>query len=450
MTIKKRGVKVLDVKTPSIERKQLSAANRIARHVADVLDIPISVRLWDGSSVPLGRNVDKNFFLVIDGPRTVSTLLREPTLENAVRHYAVGKIDFRGGDLLSFIDFVRKNNPKKRLKRLSKTLLLREALPFLFGPGEKLAPGHSFQKDETGTRQSTRNNKDYIQFHYDVGNAFYRLFLDEQMQYSCAYFKEEGNSLDQAQLDKLEHTCRKLRLKPGESLLDIGSGWGGLICYAAKNYGVRAHGVTLSKEQHAYTIEKAKREGLEKQVTVEIGDYLNVRGTYDKVASVGMFEHIGLQNIPAYFSKMNSLLRDRGILLNHAITRRAKGSRKEFDKIRSERRLIQKFIFPGFAMDHIGHSIEQMELHGFEVRDVESLREHYAFTLQHWTKRLESRREEAVRLVGEEKYRLWAAYLAGVSFGFTDGYSNIYQTVAVKRETKGFSGMPLTRQDVYS
>ena len=432
------------------ERKQLEAARRILRHVAEVVDIPLSVRLWDGSSAPLGRDPDKDLFLVIDGPRTVTTLLREPTLENVVRHYAVGKLDFRGGDLLSFMDFIRRNDPKKRLKRLNKTLLLREALPFLFGPTEKLSLKHTFRHDETGARQSTRNNPDYIQFHYDVGNAFYQLFLDKEMQYSCAYFKDPANSLDQAQRDKLEHTCRKLRLKPGESLLDIGSGWGGLICYAAKHYGVRAHGVTLSKEQYAFTLEKAKREGLEKQVTVEIRDYLEVQGSYDKVVSVGMFEHIGLQNIPAYFSKMNSLLRDRGILLNHAITRRAKASKKKFDEIRPSRRLLQKFIFPGFAMDHIGHSIEQMELHGFEVRDVESLREHYALTLQHWTRRLESRREEAVRLVGEERYRLWAAYLAGVSFGFVDGYSNIYQTVAVKRQTKGFSGMPLTREDVYS
>ncbi len=433
-----------------IERRQLDAARRVLRHVADVLDIPISVRLWDGSSAPLGRNVDKNFVISIDGPRTVTTLLREPTVENVVRHYAVGNLSFHGGDLLSFIEFIRKNNPKKRLKGLSKMLLFREALPFLFGPGEKLSLKHTFQKDETGTQESTRNNRDYIQFHYDAGNAFYQLFLDSQMQYSCAYFKDAKNSLDQAQHDKLEHTCRKLRLTPGESLLDIGSGWGGLICYAAKNYNVRAHGVTLSKEQYAYTVEKARREGLEKLVTVEIGDYLKVRGTYDKVACVGMFEHIGLHNIPAYFSKMNSLLRDQGILLNHAITRRAKGSKKKFNEIRTERRLLQKFIFPGFAMDHIGHSIEQMELNGFEVRDTESLREHYALTLQHWTRRLESRREEAVRLVGEERYRLWVAYLAGVSFGFVDGYSNIYQTVAVKRQTKGFSGMPLTRQELYS
>ena len=432
-----------------VENKQLKAAHRLLSHFAEVLDIPVSVRLWDGSIVPLGRDPSKDIFLTIDGPRTISTLLREPTLENVVRHYAIGKLDIQGSDMLSMIDFLRRHDPKKKAKRLNKSLIFRQALPFLFGLTEKISSKHAFQKDETGTRRKVEDNKDYIQFHYDVGNDFYRLFLDKEMQYSCAYFKRAENSLDQAQSDKLEHTCRKLRLKKGESLLDIGSGWGGLICFAAKNYGVRAHGVTLSKEQYAHTLEKAEREGLAKQVTVEMGDYLNVQGSYDKVASVGMFEHIGRENIPAYFSKMNSLLRDRGILLNHAITRRAKGSEEKFDKIRAGRHLIQKFIFPGFAMDHIGNSLREMEVAGFEVRDVESLREHYALTLQHWTRRLEARREEAIRLVGSERYRLWVGYLAAVSFGFVDGYSNIYQTVAVKRQAKGPLGLPMTREDLY-
>lgn len=433
-----------------LERKQLESVHRVLKHLREILDIPLSVRLWDGSVTPLGSTAGKNLFLVIDGPRVLSTILREPTLENIFRHYAVGKIDFQGSDLLTIIDSIPRDDVKKRIKHLNKALVFRAALPFLFGRTEKLTLKSDFRNDETGTTQSHRNNHDYIQFHYDVGNDFYRLFLDGQMQYSCAYFKNAENSLDQAQNDKLEHICRKLRLKMGESFLDIGSGWGGLICYATKNFGVQAHGVTLSKEQYEYTLGKIKREGLEKQVTVEIKDYLNVKGTYDKIASIGMFEHIGLQNIPAYFSKMNSLLRDRGILLNHAITRRAKGDKKKFNKIRRERRLIQKYIFPGSALDHIGHSVDQMELNGFEVRDVESLREHYALTTQHWARRLESHCEEAIRLVGKEKYRLWVAYLASVSFGFVDGTLNICQTVAIKRANKGLSGLPLTRQDLYS
>lgn len=433
----------------STEEKQLASVRRILGHAASVLDIPVTVRLWDGSRVPLGRAPHKDFFVVIDGPKTVSTLLREPTLENAVRHYAVGKLDLQGGDLLSLMDYLRRHDPKKKVKKLSKSFILREALPFLLGPVEKLSAKNDFSKDETGTKRQQADNKDYIQFHYDVGNDFYKLFLDGEMQYSCAYFKKPTNSLDQAQKDKLEHVCRKLRLQKGESLLDIGSGWGGLLCHAAKHYGVRAHGVTLSKEQYKNTLEKAEREGLKDRVTVELKDYQQLTGTYDKIASVGMFEHIGRQNIPAYFSKMNSLLRDRGLLMNHAITRRAKGDAKKFSKISPGRHLIQKFIFPGFEMDHIGNSVQQMEVAGFEVRDVESLREHYALTLEHWARRLEENREEALRLVGSEKYRLWLAYLAGVSFVFADGNLAIHQTVAVKTASKGPSGMPWTREDLY-
>lgn len=432
------------------EEKKLKALRRILAHVAETLDLPFSVRLWDGSQMPLGHSKKSPFFIAIHGPRTISTLLRAPSLENLLRHYAAGKIDIGGGDILEFMELARQHNPKKLVKKLSKSLILSNALRLFFSPVEKLALQQAYAKDEAGVHEAGRNNRDYIQFHYDVGNAFYALFLDEQMQYSCGYFKNRENSIQEAQTDKLEHICRKLRLKPGESLLDIGCGWGGLLCYAAKNHGVRAHGVTLSKEQHAYTLEKARREGLEGKVTVELGDYQNVQGIFDKAVSVGMFEHIGLQNIPAYFSKINSLLRDRGVFLNHAITRRAKGSQKKFDKMRRERRLFQKYFFPGAALDHIGHSVQQMEIQGFEVSDVESLREHYAYTLRHWTRRLESRREEAVRLVGPEKYRLWVGYLAAVSFGFFDGSLNIYQTVAVKRQSKGFSGLPLTREDLYT
>lgn len=431
------------------EEKQLQSAKRVVNHLAEVLDVPLSVQLWDGSSLPLGQNPNNDYALVIEGPRTVSTLLKKPTLENLLRHYAVGKISVRGGDMHSLMSFVRQHNPKKKWKKLNKMLLLKETLPFLTGATEPLRLENTFRNDAIGTDESKRNNQDYIQFHYDVGNDFYRLFLDPEMQYSCAYFKKEDNTLAQAQLDKLEHTCRKLRLKEGETLLDIGSGWGGLICYAVKHFGVKAHGITLSKEQLAWTLEKIKREGLEGRVTVELKDYRDVEGLYDKVVSVGMMEHVGLQNIAGYFSKMNGLLKERGILLNHAITRRAKSSQKKFMKVRPERRLLQKYIFPGIGMDHIGHSIEQMEIKGFEVKDVESLREHYAKTCEHWAKNLDANREEAVRLVGSEKYRLWVAYLAAVSLGFADGNTNIYQTVAVKRK-KGLSGLPLTREDIYS
>ena len=432
------------------DQQRLSAARRILHHVADKMDARFSVRLWDGSMVPLGKQVEVNSFISINSPRVFSTLLKSPTLETLVRLYATGRIDFHADDLMTFWDMVRQKQSKDRIRSIDKSVLLRELPIFLFSPSEKLGSSHEYSSDESGVKESHRSNIDYIQFHYDLSNEFYALFLDPEMVYSCGYFKEAGNSLEQAQKDKLDIICRKLRLKSGEKMLDIGSGWGGLICHAARNYGVKAHGVTLSQKQYEYTLAKIKRLGLEGQVTVELKDYMKLEGTFDKIASVGMFEHIGLANIPAYFSKMNSLLRDRGVLLNHAITRRAKPDKKKFLKIRPSMKLLQKYIFPGGAIDHIGHSIESMETSGFEVRDVESLREHYALTTTHWCRRLLARRDEAIKLVGAERYRIWVAYIGGVSFGFTDGYSNIYQTVAIKRSSKGHSGLPMTRQDWYN
>jgi cyclopropane-fatty-acyl-phospholipid synthase len=293
------------------------------------------------------------------------------------------------------------------------------------------------------------HNKKLIQFHYDISNNFYALFLGDEMQYSCGYFTDPGNSLDQAQYDKLDIICRKLRLKPEEKLLDIGCGWGGLICHAAQNYGVKAHGVTLSQKQFDYTAEKVKRLGIEDRVTIELRDYSTLEDTYDKIASIGMFEHIGLANMPKYFQKINSLLRDRGILLNHGISRHAKPTRRAARKIRPERRLLLKYIFPGSEIDNVGHTIDLLEINGFEVHDVEALREHYALTTRHWYKRLMARKEEAINFVGIEKFRIWALYLAGVSIGFTDGSIHICQIVATKHSAKGASGLPFTRADLY-
>jgi cyclopropane-fatty-acyl-phospholipid synthase len=243
--------------------------------------------------------------------------------------------------------------------------------------------------------------------------------------------------------------CRKLRLKPGEHLLDIGCGWGGLICHAARHYGVKAHGITLSEQQYTYARKKIEEMGLEGQVSVELNDYTAIKGSYDKIASVGMFEHVGIANMPNYFQTIGRLLRDRGIFLNHGIARRAKATRRAVRRIRPERRLLLKYIFPGSELDNAGHTIDLLEMHGFEVHDVEAWREHYGLTTRHWYRGLMARKEEAVRLVGEERFRLWGLYLAGVSLGFTDGSMHIYQIVATKHAAKGPSGLPLTREDLY-
>jgi cyclopropane-fatty-acyl-phospholipid synthase len=427
-------------------KKLLASLHSALCHLAATIDIPLTVSLWDNSQIPLGKAPLGT--VSIHSAGTVASLLKRPRLENLVDHYAQGNIAIEG-DLITLGNALRQQVRNRDLKRLNKILLLRTLLPFLLVRSQPARPAH---RDEAGDVHYNRRNQDYIRFHYDVGNDFYRLFLDPQMQYSCAYFTDAANTLEQAQQDKLEMICRKLRLQKGERFLDIGCGWGGLICYAAQHYGVIAHGITLSQEQYEFTREKIRALGLEDKVTVEIRDYLALEGQYDKIASIGMFEHIGLANFPAYFQKINSLLRDRGILLNHGIARRAKANgSKGLTRITPEKRLILKYIFPGSELAPIGHSVNSMESHGFEIHDVEAWREHYALTCTHWYRRLVANKEKAIAIVGAERYHLWVAYLAGVTLGFTAGSILIFQAVATKRgKHKAPSPIPLTRKDLYS
>jgi len=428
--------------------RQLEAAREVLHHLAELLDAKISVELWDGSRVPLGRDVKPDLSVAIPGPGVIGSLLRWPTLDHLLRHYATGQIEIKGGSVVDFFEAVRVPKSRERMKKLQTSVLLKSLLPFLLAPAEKAKATHAYAGDEVA-RSGKRNDRDYIQFHYDLGNEFYQLFLDPEMQYSCGYFTDWNNTLEQAQHDKMEMTCRKLRLKPGERLLDIGCGWGGLICHAAKNYGVKAHGVTLSQAQHDFAQEKIKRLGLADRVMVELRDYRSLTGRYDKIASIGMYEHVGIANYPTYFAKINSLLRDRGILLNHGITLAAKKSKRRFQRIRPEHRLVLKYIFPGGELDHIGHTCESLESSRFEVHDVEDWREHYAQTTRLWCQRLSARKDEAINLVGPERYRLWVAYLAGVSLTFLDGNMRIYQVVASKHGARGRAELPPTRADLY-
>ena len=435
---------------PFTATAQIESLKQILTEVAERLDMNVTVKLWNGELVPLGKNPDGKYILALSGPGVIGSLLRRPTLETLVRLYASGHIGFEGGDLMEFADaFQTEKSNRRRLKEISKWMLVKKTIPFLFARTKETDVDHQFADDMVGRIEANRDNTDYIQFHYDVSNDFYKLFLGDEMVYTCAYFKEWDNSLEQAQRDKMDLICRKLRLQPGEKMLDIGFGWGGLICHAAQNYGVQAHGITLSQEQHDYAQQKIDELGLSDRVTVEICDYADHVGHYDKISSVGMSEHIGTANYPRYFEKINSLLRDRGLVLNHAIARRAKATKRQAKKIRPERKFLLKYIFPGSELIPVGTTTDTLENTGFEVHDVESLREHYALTLKYWSKNLTANKEEAIRLVGPERYRLWAAYMTGGSVGFTAGSIKIYQVLASKRASKGLSGMPPTRADLY-
>jgi cyclopropane-fatty-acyl-phospholipid synthase len=429
--------------------KQLEAARALVREVAGQLDLDAWARLWDGSRLPLGKSPTGNFEIAIADPGVIGAIIRKPGLDTIIRQYVHKGIDFSGGTLVDFGRELQKSNKSVKLKMKDLAKLGLKLSPFIMARTVEAKDAHGFEGDITGQKRKTEDNKDFIQFHYDLSNDFYALFLDPEMVYSCAYYTDWQNDVAQAQRDKLEMICRKLRLKPGERMLDIGSGWGGLVCHAATNYGVSAHGCTLSEEQLAFAREKVKRLGIEKQVTFELIDYSRVTGTYDKIASIGMYEHIGLKNIPAYMEKVRSLLSEDGLFLNHAISRRApKHGSSWMKRMRPEKKAIAKYIFPGGELDDIGHSVAAMERAGFEVHDVEGWRLHYARTCQLWCERLTANREQAIHYVGEEKYRIWVAYLAGVSLAFSRGTLRLFQTLASK-SAKRPPPLPPTRADLY-
>ena len=298
-------------------------------------------------------------------------------------------------------------------------------------------------------RHQIRSNRANIGHHYDVSNAFYRLWLDSRLVYSCAYFQAETQTLDDAQTAKLDHICRKLRLQPGERFLDIGCGWGALIFMAAQRYGVEATGITLSKNQFEYVKAEIAARGLVGRVRVELRDYLDIPEDelYDKIASVGMFEHVGIARFPRYFGKIRRILKPGGLVLNHGITHNPLGADSLGSGIGE---FVDEYVFPGGELAHVAKVIEGMAAQGLEVIDAEALREHYAKTLWHWCERLEAHADAARREVGEEKYRIWRIYLAGSAHAFERGWLSLWQLLAGKPHPDGRLPHPLTRDYMYA
>ena len=394
-------------------------AHRALEKLGSRVSAPVRVILWDGREVSLSQ--DPRITVRLNRAKAATALSR-PSLLTLAEAYIDGDLDLEGD--------------------LEATIAAAEALARSQGRG--LFDGDG----PRGSRHSRSQDRAAISHHYDVSNDFYALWLDERMVYSCAYFRSESDSLAEAQVAKLEHICRKLRLRPGESFLDIGCGWGALAMHAAEHHGVRATGITLSENQFRLANERIQAAGLQDRCRVLLQDYRDHRSelAYDKIASIGMFEHVGLANLPVYFRTVSRLLRDRGLFLNHGITASNSASHPvgwgagEF---------IDRYVFPKGELAHLHLAVRDMSDQQLEVHDVECLRPHYAKTLAHWSANFERRRAEAAAASSERTARIWRLYLAGCAYAFTQGWISIYQVLASKQATPGKTELPLTRDWMY-
>ncbi|ALZ19633.2 TPA: class I SAM-dependent methyltransferase [Pseudomonas aeruginosa] len=421
-----------------------AAALRILRRLLAGIERPPALRLGDMLLHELESHPE--YTLIIRDPGLLRRLVLRPDPLLLAEAYFRGTIDIEG-DLYTALG-LKAHFERFSLSWRDKLALLRDALLLRVSDQDVLKPSRSLASRVArrfSHRHSRQTDQAAISFHYDVSNAFYGLWLDAERVYSCGYFKATDDTLDQAQRNKLEHICRKLRLQRGERLLDIGCGWGALVCWAAREHGVRAHGITLSQQQLEYARERIRSEGLQDLVTVELRDYRDLEGTavFDKVSSIGMFEHVGLANLAAYYAVVQRVLRPGGLFLNHGITHDEEGWNRT---VATE--FINRYVFPDGELDCVSNIQLGMERSGFEIHDVEGLRPHYALTLRHWVQRLEARREEALREVDEVTFRIWRLYMAACALEFEAGGTGIYQIVASKRDG-GSWPVPLTRSDLY-
>jgi cyclopropane-fatty-acyl-phospholipid synthase len=387
--------------------------------------VPLRLKFWDGESFDLGSV--PTITVTLTTPSLLRSLMRG-NIEALGDAYVAGtlRVEGRLGDIIAVgVDLARRLEQLGWIAQWSRPLL-------------KL---HRFKHSRAADAAA-------ISHHYDVSNDFYALWLDRRLVYSCAYFTTGDEDINQAQEAKLDHLCRKLRLIPGERLLDIGCGWGGLAIYAAENYGAQVLAVTLSARQ----IEEARRRvvaaGVADRVTIEQRDYRDIagEGVFDKIVSVGMYEHVGLVNLPLYFANIRRLLRVGGLALNHGITT---GQLDSGTLAPRGSGFIDRYVFPGGELPHVSRMVRDTAAAGLDIIDVENLRPHYTRTLLHWVRRLQANQGEAEALVGPEKYRIWRIYMAGSALAFDRGWLSLYQTLSVKPDAAGYAPRPWTRRHQY-
>ena len=421
-----------------------------------------TIQLWGQAELPSDN--ESQFTLVLNHPGALRRMFSPPIELSVGEAYIYGDFDIQG-DLYAFyglLDILLSHNfTSTEAAKLIKDI---QRLP-------KSGPEYTITRPPAkleGKLHSRERDMQAIRFHYNVSNEFYTLWLDRLMQYSCGYFPTATEDLDTAQEKKIEHMCRKLRLKPGEKLLDIGCGWGGLAITAAQNYGVNVLGVTLSDKQASYAQNRAASLGLADRVHIEMRDYRDLeRESFDKIISVGMFEHVGRTHLPEYFSQAYRLLKPGGLFLNHGISRRAipsdltllKGLGGDHGTARPmesyfERKVLgigsfsQHYIFPDGELVPVSEANLIAEAAGFEVRDVENLREHYALTLRNWVSRLEAHHSEASALVGEAVYRTWRLYMSFCAIQFESAQIAVNQSLLAKPD-HGRVPLPMSRADLY-
>lgn len=383
-------------------------------HIVSKRELPMRIHLWNGKDIDLAKDPK----IVVNVPSVAALrYLIHPSLDSLGEAYVEGKLQVNGKvqDIIEIAtQLVETSNDGLPVATKSKRL-----------------------------HHSKKVDAESISYHYDVSNEFYREWLDKNMIYSCGYFHSLDDSLDQAQEQKIDHILTKIRLQPGQTLLDVGCGWGALIIRAAQKYGAKAVGVTISEQQYEEAKRRIKEAGLEDQCEVRFQDYRDVTGQFDRITSVGMFEHVGLKNLHEYFLKLNSLLVDDGIIMNHGIT---SSDPESSGAPAGGGDFIDKYVFPNGELPHIGLVLQEMTRAGLESTDIENLRRHYAITLEHWAERFEAKSEKLQNMVDEKHFRIWRVYLAGCAYAFHQNWVAIHQLIATKA---GHYVLPLTRDYMY-
>lgn len=387
--------------------------------VRDRANLPARLVLWDGQQHDFGQFAAPQVTLHVKSATALQYLL-EPTLDNLGEAYVKGKIDIEGK--LSDIINVGYSLAKSTVTNASKLARVRRYFT-----------------------HSKASDKKAIQYHYDVSNEFYQLWLDKNMVYSCAYFENGDEDIDTAQLKKIDHILTKIQVQPGHTLLDIGCGWGALVIRAAQKFGAKCVGVTLSENQFKLATERVKAAGLEDKIEIRLQDYRDIPGQFDRITSVGMFEHVGRKNLPAYFAKIRELLVDDGVAMNHGIT---SSDADSGETSYGGGEFIDKYVFPDGELPHISLALQTMQEGGLEALDVESLRRHYAHTLDVWADRFEANAEEAKKLVDDEHFRIWRVYLAGCAYAFENDDVSIYQVIC-RKAGRSAKTLPWSRRYIY-